>query len=77
MYPTIIKVSYWDEDEGKMRNAVSITLSESFADAADKAERYYGDVQDMNIELFQEDNIINIPVDKYDEVHRWLNEGVY
>ena len=52
MYPFIVKVHYWDEihTPAEIRHTHVLVYAESFADAADRIERYFDDdIEDMKI----------------------------
>lgn len=55
MYPTIVTVEYWDEDECVLKTEGVLIYAKSFADAAEQIERYYGDtIESMKIQMYEE-----------------------
>lgn len=44
MYPTLCKVEYWDENQTKIDNC--LIYADSFVEAAQKMEDYYGDTME-------------------------------
>lgn len=55
MYPTIVTVEYWDEDEHCLETEAALIYAGSFADAAERAEDYYGDtIGSMRIQMYEE-----------------------
>lgn len=43
MCPVLYKVHYWDEDSQKEIFYFGVTLANSYSDAMEKVETYYGD----------------------------------
>lgn len=55
MYPTIVTVEYWDEDESCLKTEAVLIYAGSFADAAERIEDYYGDtIGSMRIQMYEE-----------------------
>lgn len=55
MYPTIVTVEYWNEDEYVLKTEGVLIYAKSFADAAEQIERYYGDtIESMKIQMYEE-----------------------
>lgn len=55
MYPTIVTVEYWDENEHILKSESVLIYAKCFADAAEQTERYYGDtVESMKIQMYEE-----------------------
>lgn len=55
MYPTIVTVEYWDEDEHILKSESVLIYAKNFADAAEQIERYYGDtIESMKIQIYEE-----------------------
>ena len=51
MYPTLCKVEYWDEDKIKTDNC--LIYADTFVDAAQKIEDYYGkDIESLSMQMF-------------------------
>lgn len=51
MYPTLCKVEYWDEGEIKTDNC--LIYADTFVDAAQKIEDYYGkEIESLSIKMF-------------------------
>ena len=55
MYPTIVTVEYWDEDEKTLKIEVALIYAGSFAGAAEQIQDYYGrDIESMKIQMYEE-----------------------
>jgi len=55
MYPTIVTVEYWDEDERCLKIEGILIYAESFAGAAEQVENYYGQtIESMKIQMYEE-----------------------
>ena len=55
MYPTIVTVEYWDEDEKILKTEGVLIYAESFANAAEQVEEYYGNmIESMKIHMYEE-----------------------
>ena len=55
MYPTIVTVQYWDEDENISKTEGVLIYAKCFADAAEQIEGYYGDtIESMKIQMYEE-----------------------
>ena len=55
MYPTIVTVEYWDEDEKILKTEGVLIYAESFANAAEQVEEYYGNtIESMRIQMYEE-----------------------
>lgn len=55
MYPTIVTVEYWDEDEHCLNTEAALIYAGNFADAAERVEDYYGDtIESMRIQMYEE-----------------------
>lgn len=51
MYPTLCKVEYWDEIQLKTDNC--LIYADSFVEAAQKIEDYYGkEIESLSIQMF-------------------------
>ena len=54
MYPVLYKVHYWDEDSQEEIFHFGVTLADSYSDAMEKVETYYGD-NIISVSLFMEE----------------------
>lgn len=51
MYPTLCKVTYWDENQMKTDNC--LIYADTFVEAAQKMEDYYGkDMESLSIQMY-------------------------
>ena len=55
MYPTIVTVECWDEDEHILKTEGVLIYAKCFADAAEQIECYYGEtIESMKIQMYEE-----------------------
>lgn len=55
MYPAEYEVEFYNEIEGEMEYIKGVTMAESFSDAMQKIENYYGDeLNKVTITLLEE-----------------------
>lgn len=60
MYPCLIKARYWDEDKKQMVYGHLFMFADNFTEAANRAENFYDNIDELTIELFEADDVIEI-----------------
>ena len=64
MYPATVKVEYFDEFDRVIKSETALVYVDSFADAAEQVENYFGDcLTSMSIHLFEEGALWRVPND--------------
>ena len=55
MFPTLCKVDYWDQDKGCIVSENILMYADSFAEAAQRMEEYYGkEMESLAINMYEE-----------------------
>lgn len=54
MYPTLCKVTYFDENEARAVTKNALIYADNFVDAAQKIEDYYGsdNIESLSIQMY-------------------------
>lgn len=61
MYPAEYEVEFYNEIEGEMEYIKGVTMAESFSDAMQKIENYYGDeLNKVTITLLEEAEVYEL-----------------
>lgn len=69
MYPTLCKVSYYDEDAHIIRHENILIYADTFAEAAEKMESYYGNVIDtLSISMYGEGGLWRVSEDQVESI---------
>ena len=77
MYPALAKVTWYDDVDGQRRKAVHLLQCYSFADGMKQIEDFYGDsLIKVHLKLYEQ-GLIEMPVDMYDKLDKWLEGEVH
>ena len=61
MYPTLCKVDFWDEDKRCIVSENILIYADSFAEAAQRMEEYYGkEMESLAINMYEEGGIFRV-----------------